>query len=96
MKIKTTHHCPPILDFSFDWSAYDEDTYDGAPDSRCPLGWGQTEKAAVQDLHDQMHDQIVMEFEDDPGSSYEENEARLKRELRKLEEQFKPILANLK
>jgi hypothetical protein len=53
MKIVTSHDYPPIPDRSMDWSAIDEDTYDGAPDSG-PLahliGRGPTEEAAIEDL----------------------------------------------
>lgn len=54
MKLQTTHVYPPIPDRSCDWSAVDADTYDGAPDSHCPIGRGPTEKAAIEDLFDQM------------------------------------------
>jgi hypothetical protein len=47
MKIKTSYWAPPIPDRSFDWSAYDDDTYDGPG---CALGYGPTEQAAIDDL----------------------------------------------
>jgi hypothetical protein len=43
MNIVTSHVYPPIPDRSCDWSAIDADTYDGAEDSRSPMGWGATE-----------------------------------------------------
>ncbi len=54
MRITTEHVFPPIPDRSCDWSAIDEDTYDGADDSRCPIGRGATEAEAVADLLEQM------------------------------------------
>lgn len=50
MKIVTHYDCPPIPDRSMDYSAVDDDTYDGAPDSHCPIGRGATEADAVHDL----------------------------------------------
>lgn len=52
MKIRTEYVHPPIPHRNFDWSAVDEDTYDGAPDSstRHHIGWGATEADAIADL----------------------------------------------
>lgn len=52
MKIKTSFDYLPIPIRSFDWSAVDSDTYDGAPDSstRDQVGRGSTEQAAIDDL----------------------------------------------
>lgn len=50
MNIETRYDYPPIPDRRFDWSAIDSDTYDGAPDSSCPIGRGPTEQAAIADL----------------------------------------------
>lgn len=38
---------------SMAWLAYDEDTYDGAPDSgnRHMIGYGHTQAEAIEDLH---------------------------------------------
>lgn len=47
MKIKTSHDFPPIPDRRFDWSAVDDDTYDGPG---CPIGRGATEQEAIADL----------------------------------------------
>lgn len=52
-RIVTHYVAPPIPDRSHDWSAVTED-YDGAEDSRCPVGTGPTEDAAIADLLDQL------------------------------------------
>jgi hypothetical protein len=56
MNIVTNYDHPPIPDRSFDWSAVDDDTYDGAPDTHppCPIGRGATEAEAVADLLEQI------------------------------------------
>lgn len=56
MKIKTNFDYPPIPTRKFDWSAIDEDTYDGVEDSHCPVGRGATEIDAIRDLLDQMEE----------------------------------------
>ena len=33
-----------------EWTAIDEDTYDGAPDCPHMMGWGDTEQEAIEDL----------------------------------------------
>ena len=38
------------------WYAYDDQTYDGAPDSNSPQGRGKTKWEAIRDLIDQMED----------------------------------------
>lgn len=53
MRIKTQFVYPPIPIRSFDWSAVDDNTYDG-PGS--PIGWGPTEQAAIDDLLEQIQD----------------------------------------
>lgn len=55
VKIKTSFDYPPIPIRSMDWSAWDDSTYDG-PGS--PLGHGETEDAAIQDLLDQLDIQV--------------------------------------
>ena len=52
MKIRTLFIFPPIPDRRWDWSAVDEDTYDGAEDSttRNQIGYGPTELDAISDL----------------------------------------------
>jgi hypothetical protein len=47
MKIRTYHVYPPIPIRDFDWSAVDDDTYDG---EGCPIGYGRTEQEAIADL----------------------------------------------
>jgi hypothetical protein len=37
-----------------EWHAIDADSYDGAEDSRHPLGVGATEADAIDDLHEQI------------------------------------------
>lgn len=59
MKIVTEYVYPPIPDRSCDWSAVDDDTYDGAPDSNCPIGRGATEAEAIRDLKQQFADHEV-------------------------------------
>ena len=54
MKIKTNYEYPPIPIRDYDWSAIDDDTYDGAEDSHCPIGWGRTEEEAIADLMQQL------------------------------------------
>ena len=51
-KIRTDYWAKPIPLRQFDWSAVDDDTYDGAPDSsNCNMvGYGMTEEEAVADL----------------------------------------------
>lgn len=50
MKLVTQHVYPPIPDRRWDWCAWDEDTYDGAEDSNCVVGWGATEEEARKDF----------------------------------------------
>jgi hypothetical protein len=52
MNIRTQCICPPIPTRAFDWLAWDDDTYDGAPDSRTrnQLGSGATEAEAIASL----------------------------------------------
>jgi hypothetical protein len=54
VKIKTNYEYPPIPIRDYDWSAIDDDTYDGAEDSHCPIGWGRTEEEAIADLMQQL------------------------------------------
>lgn len=50
--IKTACINPPIRSRNFDWQAWDDDTYDGAPDSatRSQVGHGATEQEAIDSL----------------------------------------------
>lgn len=52
MKISVYNIYPPIPLRQFDWCAVDEETYDGAPDSRTrnQVGYGATEEEAIADL----------------------------------------------
>ena len=50
LRIRTHNEFPPIPIREFDWSAIDDDTYDGAEDSHCPIGRGATEQEAIDDL----------------------------------------------
>jgi len=52
MNIRTKYDPPPIPDRSFDWSAIDDSTYDGAEDSgtRNQIGYGRTQAEAIDDL----------------------------------------------
>lgn len=54
MNIRVEFDYPPIPIRSFDYSAVDDDTYDGAPDSHCPIGYGPTREAAIADLLEQI------------------------------------------
>lgn len=63
MKIVTEFVHPPIPIRQFDWSAIDDDTYDGAEDSHCPIGYGATEQAAIDDLLDQMNNGCLTDAE---------------------------------
>lgn len=46
LNIRTHNEFPPIPDRLFDWSAVDDETYEPG----CPIGWGSSERAAIQDL----------------------------------------------
>lgn len=50
-KIVTDFVYPPIPDRRFDWSAIDDNTYDG---EGCPIGRGATEQEAIDDLLDKI------------------------------------------
>ena len=50
MKIVSHYWAKPIPLRQFDWSAVDDDTYDGSEDSHCPIGYGATEAEAIADL----------------------------------------------
>lgn len=54
--IRTNYEFPPIPVRTFDWSAIDDDTYDGAEDSSCPIGRGRTEQEAIDNLLEQIED----------------------------------------
>lgn len=52
MKISAYNIYPPIPLREYDWCAVDDETYDGAPDSRTrnQIGYGATEEEAIADL----------------------------------------------
>jgi hypothetical protein len=51
MKLRTVHVHPPIPVRAFDWCAYDEERYDGAPDAGPQIiGWGTTETDAIYEF----------------------------------------------
>ena len=54
MKIRTSFVYPPIPVRDFDWSAVDDDTYDGAEDGVYIIGFGKTEQEAINDLLEQV------------------------------------------
>lgn len=59
MNIRTHYVYPPIPVRDFDWSAIDEDTYDGAPDAgqrAQMIGFGKTEAEAIADLKQQIEE----------------------------------------
>lgn len=60
MKIRTEFVYPPIPDRRFDWSAVDDDTYDGAEDSstRGQIGYGATEADAIADLMEILEESV--------------------------------------
>jgi hypothetical protein len=58
MKIKTDYWIKPIPLRNFDWSAVDDDSYDG-PGS--PIGHGQTREDAIKDLMYQLADRMTDE-----------------------------------
>lgn len=57
MKIKTEDHGSNVWE-GRTWTAIDEDTYDGADDSHCPVGYGATEWDAVNDLVEQFIERL--------------------------------------
>jgi hypothetical protein len=52
-KIRTHNEFPPIPDRRFDWSAVDDNAYDG---EGSPIGHGATEQEAIRDLIAQLED----------------------------------------
>jgi hypothetical protein len=53
VKIVTKYAPPPIGSRAFDWSALDDDTYDG---EGSPVGFGATEEEAIADLKGQLEE----------------------------------------
>lgn len=66
MKIRTDYWAKPIPDRSFDWSAVDDDTYDGAPDSstRNQIGHGATEAEAIAELIERFDNECICDCAD--------------------------------
>lgn len=53
IRVRTEHVYPPIPIRDYDWSAVDDNTYDGPGN---PIGWGRTEQAAINDLIEQFQE----------------------------------------
>lgn len=53
MKIRTEFIYPPIPIRTMDWCAIDGDSYDGPG---CPVGYGETEQEAINDLLEQIEE----------------------------------------
>jgi hypothetical protein len=45
------------------WTAWDDDTYDGAPDSHCPVGNGSSEREAINDLVEQIVEKLETQLD---------------------------------
>jgi hypothetical protein len=52
--IRISYDFPPIPIRDLDYSAIDDDTYDGAEDSHCPIGTGATPEAALAELFEKI------------------------------------------
>jgi hypothetical protein len=63
MKIVTQNHGWSLYEGA-EWTAVDDDTYDGAPDARCPVGCGHTEMDAVNDLVEQVVEHLEEKIDD--------------------------------
>ena len=59
MNIRTEMYMAP---WGQEWTAIDDDTYDGAEDSHSPMGWGRTEKQAIDDLKDRIRERNLDEL----------------------------------
>ena len=51
MNIRTQMYMTP---WGQEWTAVDDDTYDGAEDAHSPMGWGKSERQAIEDLKDRI------------------------------------------
>ena len=60
MNVKVEHIYPPIPIRKFDYSAIDDDTYDGPG---CPIGFGPTSELAIEDLKAQIFERDPWEYE---------------------------------
>lgn len=75
MKITTQFVYPPIPVRTMDYSAIDDDTYDGAPDAHCPVGHGATEEEAIRNLAEQWEELELAELERLEADARERNDA---------------------
>jgi hypothetical protein len=62
MNIKTQQHPWNVYE-GITWSAFDDDTYDNAPDSHCPVGNGRTEIEAINDLVEQIVERLETQLD---------------------------------
>jgi hypothetical protein len=63
MKIHTEEQAWSVYEGTT-WTAIDTDTYDGAPDSNSPVGWGHTERDAINDLVGQFIEELEEKIDD--------------------------------
>lgn len=57
--LKTSYVHPPIPIRGYDWAAYDDDTYDGAPDAGPQIvGHGPTEEQAIANYIEQLREEF--------------------------------------
>lgn len=54
IRVATCHEYPPIPIRDMDWSAVDDQTYDGSPSD--PVGTGATEQEAIDDLMEKINE----------------------------------------
>ena len=52
MKIVTEYRRPPFKTNTFDWSAWDDDTYEPG----CPIGFGATKEQAIEELREKIEE----------------------------------------
>ena len=64
MNINTQYHGFSPYSKGDVWTATDDDTYDGAPDSNWPVGWGYTEKEAINNLVEQIVERLEDRIDD--------------------------------
>lgn len=66
MRIRVSHVYPPIPDRRYDWSAVDDDTYDGAPDAHGIIEYAPTREAAIEQLRDVLAEREIDNFSNTP------------------------------
>jgi len=76
MKIKTDYDIKPISMRNFDWTAVDDDRYDGTG----PVGCGRTRDEAIDDLLDKISWQYDMNDEEYARAAEDEQRKRDARE----------------